>query len=144
MSGSFGRAVVALVSGATFGIGLTLSGMVDPARVRGFLDVFGSWNPALVFVLGGAVIVAAIGVAATRRMEHPMLDDAFHVPTATAIDARLLLGSAIFGIGWGIAGFCPGPALAALSYGTWPVAAFVTAMAIGMIAHDHVVPPARD
>lgn len=101
MSGSFGRAVVALVSGATFGIGLTLSGVVDPARVRGFLDVFGSWYPALVFVLGGAVIVAAIGVAATRRMARPVLDDAFHVPTATAIDARLPLGSAIFGIGWG-------------------------------------------
>lgn len=90
---------------------------------------------------GGAVAVASIGVTTMRRMTHPVLADALHVPVATVIDVRLLLGSAIFGIGWGIAGFCPGPALAALSSGLWPVAAFVIAMGIGMVAHDRVVPP---
>lgn len=139
MTGHAARVAVALASGAVFGFGLALSGMVDPARVRGFLDVFGAWNPALAFVLGGAVLVAAIGIALMRRMARPLFDEAFHLPTATAIDTRLLLGSAIFGVGWGVVGLCPGPALAALSFGNWPVAVFVVAMVIGMVAHDRLV-----
>lgn len=143
MNGRIAQVAVALVSGAVFGFGLALSGMVDPARVRGFLDVFGAWNPVLAFVLGGAVSVAALGVAVMHRMAQPLLDTAFHLPVATAIDTRLLLGSAIFGVGWGIAGLCPGPALAALSSGLWPVAAFVVAMVVGMVAHDRLIPPPR-
>ena len=102
----------ALASGAIFGFGLSMSGMLDPVRVRGFLDIFGVWDPSLAFVLGGAVIVASIGVQITKRMQHPTFDDSFHVPTRRRIDAPLIIGSALFGLGWGIGGFCPGPAIA--------------------------------
>ena len=134
------RAAVALVSGAVFGLGLSLSGMLDPARVQGFLDVFGAWDPSLAFVLGGAVAVAMIGVAIMRRMAHPMLDTVFHLPSATTVDARLIVGSAVFGVGWGLAGFCPGPALAVLSLGLMPTVVFVIAMVIGMVVHDRFMP----
>jgi uncharacterized membrane protein YedE/YeeE len=140
MMNRISQVVVALASGAVFGLGLSLSGMLDPARVQGFLDVFGAWDPSLAFVLGGAVAVAMIGTALMRRMVRPILDTAFHLPTATTIDARLVLGSAIFGVGWGLAGFCPGPALSALSLGLVPVVAFVAAMVVGMVVHDRLVP----
>lgn len=143
MSGRGAQVGVALVAGALFGFGLALSGMVDPARVRGFLDLFGTWNPALAFVLGGAVFVAAIAVTVMRRMMHPIFGATFYLPAATEIDARLLLGSGVFGIGWGLAGLCPGPALAALSSGLGTVAVFVVAMLIGMVGHDRLVPGAR-
>jgi len=130
------RAAVALVSGAVFGLGLSLSGMLDPARVQGFLDVFGNWDPSLAFVLGGAVGVAIIGVAIMGRMAHPMLDTAFYLPSATTVDARLIVGSVVFGVGWGLAGFCPGPALAVLSLGLTPTSVFVLAMIAGMVLHD--------
>jgi hypothetical protein len=133
------QVAVALASGAVFGLGLSLSGMLDPARVQGFLDVFGAWDPSLAFVLGGAVAVAMIGVVFMRRMARPLLDTVFDLPTATKIDARLTIGSAIFGVGWGLAGFCPGPALSALSLGLMPVVAFVVAMVVGMIVHEHLV-----
>jgi len=145
MTSRVAQIAVALVSGAVFGLGLSLSGMLDPARVQGFLDVFGAWDPSLAFVLGGAVAVAMIGTALMRRMARPMLDTAFHLPTATKIDGRLIIGSAIFGVGWGLAGLCPGPALSALSLGLMPVVAFVVAMVIGMVVHDRLVqgPSAR-
>ncbi len=107
------RLLVALIAGALFGFGLSLSGMVDPARVIGFLDVAsGHWDPSLAFVLGGALLVALPGVAIQRRMTRPALDAQFHLPTNTVIDRPLVLGAAIFGAGWGLAGFCPGPAVA--------------------------------
>lgn len=143
MTGRNAQPVAALASGLLFGFGLTLSGMTDPARVRAFLDVFEAWNPSLAFVLAGAVVVATLGVAAMRWMSRPLLDADFHMPGATTIDARLLIGSAIFGVGWGIAGLCPGPALAVLTTRFWPVAAFVAAMLAGMAAHDRFVPPLR-
>lgn len=130
---------VAPAPGAIFGFGLSLSGMLDPASVRSFLDLFGAWNLSLAFVLGGAVIVAMIGVALMRRMARPVLDAAFQFPTATEFDARLVIGSAIFGAGWGLAGFCLGPALSALSHGLMPVVAFVVAMVIGMVVYDRLV-----
>jgi uncharacterized membrane protein YedE/YeeE len=117
--------------------------MLDPARVRGFLDLFGAWNPGLGWVLGGAVFVAMNGVQLMRRMAHPLLDTAFHLPATTAIDARLAIGSAIFGIGWGMAGLCPGPASAATLLGGMPVLAFVITMVIGMVAHDRLRPHRR-
>lgn len=126
----------ALLSGIVFGFGLSLSGMLNPVRVRGFLDVFGNWDPSLAFVLGGAVAVAFIGVQVMKKMRHPTFDDSFHVPTTRKIDAPLLIGSVLFGIGWGIGGFCPGPAVASLSVGIPQTVLFVAAMLIGMAVYD--------
>ncbi len=133
------QVIVALISGAVFGFGLSLSGMLDPARVQGFLDVFGAWDPSLAFVLGGAVVVASLGVALMSRMERPMLGSTFHLPEVTKIDARLAIGSAIFGVGWGLGGLCPGPALSSLTLGLMPIVTFVVSMLIGMVAHDQIV-----
>ncbi|OJF93472.1 DUF6691 family protein [Pararhizobium antarcticum] len=135
------RIAAALVSGLVFGLGLSLSGMLDPSRVRGFLDVAGAWDPSLAFVLGGAVAVAALGNLVAQRMAKPVLDAQFHLPPRHPIDGRLLAGSAIFGIGWGIGGLCPGPALASLSLGLPATVWFVLAMAAGMIGHDRFAGP---
>lgn len=134
------RLLVALAAGSLFGFGLSLSGMVDPARVIGFLDVANShWDPSLAFVLGGALLVALPGVALQRRLVRPALDSQFHLPTKTAIDRPLVLGSAIFGAGWGLAGFCPGPAVASLSIGLVPSFIFAAAMAAGMMLYDRLL-----
>jgi len=134
------RALVALVAGAIFGLGLSLSGMLDPARVLGFLDIAsGQWDPSLMFVLGGAVLVTMPGILLQRRLSRPALDRAFHVFDSKVIDRRLLVGSGLFGIGWGLAGFCPGPAVSALSLGLAPVFGFVAAMAAGMFVHDRLI-----
>ncbi|UXS42379.1 YeeE/YedE family protein [Agrobacterium tumefaciens] len=133
------RVVLALAAGALFGFGLSLSGMVDPARVSGFLDVAsGHWDPSLMFVLGGAVMVAVPGVLLSRRLAKPVLAEDFSLPARTRIDQPLITGSAIFGIGWGLAGFCPGPALSALALGLMPVVLFVGAMIAGMLVHDRL------
>ena len=128
----------ALASGIVFGFGLSLSGMLNPARVQGFLDIFGTWDPSLAFVLGGAVVVAFIGVQVMKRMRHPALGDSFHVPTNRQIDPPLIIGSALFGLGWGIGGFCPGPAVASLSIGIPQTVLFVIAMLVGMTLHNRV------
>lgn len=134
------RILVALLAGALFGYGLSLSGMVDPARVLGFLDIAsGHWDPSLMFVLGGAVCVAVFAVAIQRRLPKPVLDTQFHIPERTDLDARLVGGSLLFGIGWGLAGFCPGPALSALTTGLAPVLLFVAAMIAGMLLHDRLL-----
>ena len=135
------RVLSALVSGLIFGLGLSLSGMLDPARVRGFLDVTGTWDQSLAFVLRGAVIIATIGYRLSLLSGRPLLDDRFRLPTKTRIDRSLIFGSAIFGIGWGLAGFCPGPAVASLSLGLAPTILFVVAMLIGMVIHDRLVAP---
>lgn len=126
----------ALLSGIVFGFGLSLSGMLNPVRVQGFLDVFGNWDPSLAFVLGGAVAVALIGVQMMKRLRHPAFDDSFHVPMDRKIDTPLIIGSALFGLGWGIGGFCPGPAVASLSVGIPQTMLFVVAMLIGMTGYD--------
>lgn len=128
----------ALASGIVFGFALSLSGMLNPVRVQGFLDVFGNWDPSLAFVLGGAVALASVGVQVMKKMRHPALDDSFHVPTNRKIDAPLVIGSALFGLGWGIGGFCPGPAVASLSVGIPQTVLFVVAMLIGMTLYDRV------
>lgn len=134
------RALVALAAGVIFGFGLSLSGMLDPARVLGFLDIAsGHWDPSLMFVLGGAVLVTMPGILLQRRLARPALDRVFHLPDTSTIDPRLLAGSALFGIGWGLAGFCPGPAVSALSLGLAPVFLFVAAMAAGMFVHDRLI-----
>ncbi|KTS13282.1 membrane protein [Methylobacterium indicum] len=129
------RLLAALASGLLFGLGLALSGMMDPRKVLGFLDLAGAWDPSLAFVLAGAVGVSALGTLARTRMAHPVLAARFAVPENRRVDARLLAGAALFGIGWGLAGFCPGPALAGLVLGLPAVAVFVAAMLAGMALH---------
>ena len=122
----------ALASGLLFGLGLTVSRMIDPAKVLGFLDIAGSWDPSLAFVLAGAVGTAAIGFSFVLGHAAPLLAETFSLPTARSIDRRLVLGTAIFGVGWGLVGLCPGPALAGLGLVFQPVALFVVAMLAGM------------
>ena len=124
--------LVSLASGLLFGAGLHIGGMTDPARVRGFLDLFGDWDPTLVFVMGGALIVMAIAWLVQKRMARPLFATKFSLPTRTDIDGRLISGAALFGVGWGIAGLCPGPGFAALTTAWQPALIFVSAMLVGM------------
>ncbi len=132
----FRRLLPPLVSGLLFGAGLTLSGMTDPARVRGFLDIAGRWDPTLVFVMGGAVLVMAGAWRIQSRMKRPLFGEKFSLPDRRDFDARLILGSALFGIGWGLAGLCPGPAIASLVLAPAAVLPFVAAMLAGMALHS--------
>ena len=125
------KMATALLAGLLFGWGLSLAGMTDPSVVLGFLDVAGVWNPRLLFVMAGAVLTTAIGYRLIWRGSRPWFDDLFHVPAATRIDARLMLGALLFGAGWGVAGYCPGPALASLSGGQVAVWIFVATMTLG-------------
>lgn len=126
-------ALPSLVSGTLFGAGLAIGGMTNPGRVRGFLDLFGDWDPTLAFVMGGAVIVMAIVWRMVPRMAAPLFEEQFHVPTRKDLDPRLIGGAALFGIGWGIAGLCPGPGIAALVIAPQAAAIFVLAMLAGMM-----------
>jgi uncharacterized membrane protein YedE/YeeE len=120
--------------GLIFGLGISISGMANPAKVLNFFDVAGSWDPSLAFVMGGALAIAFVGYRIVLKRLAPTLAPTFQVPVARDLDARLLGGSAIFGIGWGIAGFCPGGALPALGTGRPEVLIFVVAAAIGILA----------
>lgn len=124
--------LAAVLAGLLFGLGLAISGMMDPARVIGFLDVAGRWNPSLAFVLAGAVLVSAFGYAVVRRLSYPLFAPKFEIPRRKDIDLKLVGGAALFGIGWGLSGFCPGPALASLTLGLPASLAFVAAMLLGM------------
>ncbi|WP_428027428.1 DUF6691 family protein [Altererythrobacter sp.] len=126
------RILPPLLSGTLFGAGLALGGMTDPARVRGFLDLFGDWDPTLAFVMGGAVIVMAVAWMLQRGMERPIFAAEFTIPTRRDITPQLVGGSALFGIGWGIGGLCPGPGVAALAIKPVSAAIFVVAMLGGM------------
>lgn len=137
------RDLVALVGGILFGIGLSVSQMINPAKIHGFLDVAGAWDPSLAFVMGGAVAVNLVAFRFILKQPAPRLDAVFQVPTASAIDARLLGGAAVFGVGWGLSGFCPGPAVAALSLGDGKIAVFVLAMLAGMTLHGFMAGPRR-
>lgn len=132
----------ALVAGTLFGAGLTVSGMTDPQRVRGFLDLFGGWDPTLAFVMGGAVLVMAIAWRLRRHMGHPLFAEKFVLPDRSDFDARLISGSALFGIGWGLAGLCPGPAIASLALAPAEVPPFIAAMFAGMAIYRLLVRPA--
>ncbi|MFD1744981.1 DUF6691 family protein [Rhizobium helianthi] len=132
------RLMAALLAGALFGAGLVLSGMSNPAVVLAFLDITGNWNPALAFVMGGALIPSAIAYRITAKRQAPLFDKQFHVPASRVIDAKLAGGSALFGLGWGLVGLCPGPAIAGLIFGRWEIAIFVAAMLAGMFVH-HVL-----
>ena len=126
------RQILILVSGILFGAGLTIGGMTDPARVRGFLDLFGDWDPTLAFVMGGAVIVMALAWRLQPKLAKPLLADGFSFPTRRDLTPKLIGGSALFGIGWGIAGLCPGPGITALVIEPMSAAIFVGAMIVGM------------
>jgi uncharacterized protein len=119
--------------GLIFGIGIALSGMANPAKVLNFFDIAGTWDPSLVFVMGGALATTFLGYRLVFRRPLPVLDGKFHLPSARIIDARLIGGSMVFGIGWGISGFCPGGALPALGIGAADVAAFVAALVAGLL-----------
>ena len=126
---------IAFVSGTIFGLGLAVSGMMNPLRVRGFLDIFGDWDPTLAFVMGGAVLVMAIAWKIQCRMERPLACENFALPETSQIDPKLLSGAALFGVGWGLAGLCPGPAIASLATNIVPAATFVISMLVGMAAY---------
>ncbi len=122
----------ALLTGLIFGAGLALSGMTDPAKVLGFLDIFGAWKPDLAFVMGGALVVTLGATPMILRWAKPLMADAFRLPVSKTIDTRLIVGGALFGIGWGLWGYCPGPAIVAVSYGEHTTIMFLAAMLTGM------------
>lgn len=119
--------------GLIFGVGISVAGMANPAKVLNFFDVAGTWDPSLIFVMGGALITTFIGYKLVFGLTSPIFDTGFSLPKSRIIDARLLGGSAVFGIGWGIAGFCPGGALPALGTGQWPVFVYTAALVAGIV-----------
>ena len=129
------RNLVALLSGLLFGLGLAISEMVNPEKVLGFLDVAGSWDPSLVFVLGAALLVTIITFRPITRLARPVLDVEFRFPIHTKIDIKLIGGAVLFGIGWGLVGYCPGPAIASLAYGKIESGIFLCALLIGLYAN---------
>jgi len=129
---SLARGAAAVASGSLFALGLALAGMTRVEKVRGFLDFTGDWDPSLLFVMGGAVAVHAVAWRVVARRARPVFAPRFELPAARAVDARLLGGAALFGVGWGLGGFCPGPAVASLASGA-PAAAFVAAMLGGFV-----------
>lgn len=142
------RILASILCGLLFGAGLVVSDMINPARVLAFLDVTGNWDPSLAFVMGGALIPSSIAYAIRRRRQTPVFDNSFHVPANSRPDARLIAGAVLFGLGWGLVGLCPGPAIAALTTGRWEAGLFVAAMLAGMAAYRfslgrplHAVPP---
>jgi len=128
--------LTALLSGLVFGLGLIAGGMANPAKVKAFLDLAGAWDPSLGFVMAGAIAVALPAFALARRRRTAWSGEPMDIPTSTRIDGRLVGGGVLFGVGWGLGGFCPGPALVALATGWWPAAVFVAAMLAGMVLHD--------
>lgn len=131
-------AISALAAGLIFGLGLVVSEMVNPRRVRGFLDITGNWDPTLVFVMGGALLVAAVGYQLIFRRHRPLFGSSFMVPTNRSIDRRLVMGAVMFGTGWGMSGLCPGPAIVGLATLNPSVVIFVIAMVVGMKLFDLV------
>lgn len=136
--------VIAILIGTLFGIGLIISGMADPSRVLGFLDVAGIWNPSLVFVMGGAIAIAMPAFALLKRRSVSVLGEPMRLPAARAIDRRLILGSLLFGVGWGLAGICPGPALVLVGAGIPKGFAFALSMLAGMAIFEIAERRSRD
>ncbi|MDO9238129.1 MAG: YeeE/YedE family protein [Aquabacterium sp.] len=128
----------ALISGLVFGLGLILSGMTNPAKVLGYLDLFGQWDPSLALVMAGAIAVGLIGFHGIKKRQTSLLGLPLKMPTASHIDRRLVVGNIMFGIGWGLAGYCPGPALVALGNGQRPAMLFIGAMLLGMVIFDQL------
>ena len=127
------RNLVTVFTGLIFGIGLIMSGMTNPAKVQNFLDIFGSWDPSLALVMGGAILITMPGFWLVQKRQTPLFENAFLIPKKLNLDFYLLTGSAIFGIGWGLGGFCPGPAAVSISTGSTGTLLFVITMLIGMV-----------
>ena len=130
--------LMALLAGLLFGAGLTLSGMVNPMKVQNFMDIFGRWDPTLLFVMAAALAVTYAGYQLVLKAPRPRFALAFIIPSLQGIDERLIGGAVVFGLGWGLTGFCPGPAIASLVFGYWPSVLFVVAMAAGMAIARHL------
>ena len=128
------RILSTLIAGLIFGTGLILSGMANPVKVQNFLDFFGSWDPSLALVMGGAILVTMPGFWLVQKRKTPFFNNVFHLPTKTDFDFRVLAGATIFGVGWGLGGFCPGPAVTSLPLAAKGTLVFVPAMLIGMAA----------
>jgi uncharacterized membrane protein YedE/YeeE len=133
--------ITPLVAGIVFGVGLLISGMTNPAKVRGFLDVFGDWQPALIAVMASAIVIFALAYYFSNKMKQPWFQKVFHKPSLTVIDTRLFIGAALFGIGWGMVGLCPGPALLNVMTGQEDILVFILALLVGnRIAHFSIGP----
>lgn len=140
---SFMKLVVPLLSGLLFGMGLLISGMSNPAKVQGFLDIAGSWQPALIAVMAGAVVVFAVAFHFSEKMKKPWFHSIFHKPRITVIDVRLVVGAIMFGMGWALAGLCPGPALVGVVSGNQSVIIFVIALLVGNRMAHYLIGPAK-
>ena len=133
------RNFITLITGLIFGIGLIMSGMTNPAKVQNFLDFFGNWDPSLALVMGGAIFITMPGFWLVQKRKSPFFEKLFHFPTKSDLDFRLLLGAAIFGIGWGLGGFCPGPAITSILTGSKGTFLFVITMLLGMVLAKSLV-----
>jgi len=128
--------IAEFVVGLLFGLGLMLSGMTDPGKVMGFLDLFGTWDPSLALVMGGAILVGFFAFTVAKKRTSTFLGGALRLPTNTDVDKKLVMGSVLFGAGWGLAGFCPGPALVSMADGQPKALVFVLAMLVGMLGFE--------
>jgi uncharacterized membrane protein YedE/YeeE len=132
--------IIGLGAGLLFGFGLLISGMTDPAKVQGFLDVFGAWDISLALVMGGGLMVALVGVQLAKRQGSSWIGTPIDMPTSTTINSKLLLGAVLFGIGWGLVGICPGPGIVLLGTGQWQAYVFIPAMVVGMVIYQWLEP----
>ena len=132
--------IIGLLAGLLFGFGLLISGMTDPAKVQGFLDVFGAWDISLALVMGGGLVVAIVGVQFAKRQQSSWIGTLIEMPTKTTINKKLLIGAMLFGIGWGLVGICPGPGIVLLGTGQWQAYVFIPAMIIGMLVYQWLEP----
>ena len=134
------KLILIILSGSLFGFGLTLSGMLDPSKVQAFLNITQNWDPSLAFVMFGGILTTSIGYYFILKSPSPLYDSNFHIPIIYHIDVKLIVGSALFGIGWGLGGLCPGPAVAILSYSFFPTIFFIIAMLIGLPMSHTILP----
>lgn len=132
--------IIGLLAGLLFGFGLLISGMTDPVKVQGFLDVFGAWDISLALVMGGGLIVAIVGVQLAKRQQTSWIGSLIEMPTKTTINKKLLIGAMLFGIGWGLVGICPGPGIVMLGTGQWQAYVFIPAMIVGMLVYQWLEP----
>ena len=132
--------IIGLLAGLLFGFGLLISGMTDPVKVQGFLDVFGAWDISLALVMGGGLMVAIIGVQLAKRQGSSWIGTSIDMPTKTTINKKLLIGAMLFGIGWGLVGICPGPGIVLLGTGVWQAYIFIPAMIVGMLIYQGLEP----
>ncbi|MFC6382005.1 DUF6691 family protein [Psychrobacter glacincola] len=132
--------IIGLLAGLLFGIGLLISGMTDPTKVQGFLDVFGAWDISLALVMSGGLIVAIVGVQLAKRQQSSWIGTLIELPSKTTINKKLLIGAMLFGIGWGLVGICPGPGIVLLGTGQWQAYVFIPAMIVGMLIYRWLEP----